>query len=180
MKKAIFVGILIFSLALNAAVAATVGWYYWKQSQWASEADKGFAQATALTTDDVQTIRQMWPRDEHMRMMDMRRKIMAKNAEVIDAIVQHPGDMGPADQKIRELMAVRGEMEREAFSRMSTILATLPPDKRESFAQFIRTRCCMGRGMGRGMGPGMGPGMGRGMGPGYGQGPMEPCPVQGR
>jgi hypothetical protein len=169
MKKAIFVGILIFSLALNAAVAATVGWYYWKQSRWEREAEKGFTETSALTQDDFQAIRQMWPRDERMRMMEMRRRIMAKNAEVVDAIVGHPGDMGTADQKIRELMAIRGEMEREAFSRMSTILATLPPDKREAFAQFVRTRCCMGRGMGSG-----------GMGPGYGHGPMGPCPVQAR
>lgn len=175
MKKAIFAGILIFSLALNAAVAATVGWYYWKQGQWESAAEKSFTQATALTSDDLQTIRQVWPQDDRMKMMELRRSILAKNAEVIDAIVQHPGDMQAADPKIRELMALRGEMERQAFSRMSTILATLPPEKREAFTQFVRTRCCMGRGLGRG---GMG-GMG-GMGMGRGRGPMDCCPAQGR
>jgi hypothetical protein len=160
MKKAILTGIFVFSLALNAAVAATVGWYYWKQSRWESEAGKAFAQATALTGEDLRAIRQMWPPEARMKMMETRKKILDKNVEVLDTISRHPGDMAAAEKNINELLALRANMEREALGRMSTILANLPVEKREAFAQFVRTRCCMGRsmGMGRGMGMEMGPG----------------------
>jgi len=172
MKRVIFIGIVIFSLALNAAVAATVGWYYWKYHSWEKEAEQSFAATAALTGEDLQTIRQMWTPDARMKMMEMRKRILVKNSEVINAISRHPGNMAAADKEINELLALRGQMEREAYTRMSTILANLPADKREAFTGFVRNRCCVARGMSRGMG------MGRGMGPGYGPRQMGPCPVQ--
>jgi len=170
MKRIIFTGIVIFSFALNAAVAATIGWHFWNYRHWEKEADRSFAATAALTGEDLQNIRQMWTPDARLKMMEMRKSILAKNAEVIDAISRRPGNMAAADKEINELLALRGQMEREAYTRMSTILASLPADRREAFTAFVRNRCCMG--------PGMGMGRGMGMGPGYGPRRMAPCPVQ--
>jgi hypothetical protein len=168
MKKAVFIGLFIFSIAVNLAVAATVGWHLWWQSRAVMESAVATSGAPTLTHEDFQVIRQMCPREARMKMMEVRNNIMAKNLEVLDIISKHPGDISPADQKINELQQLKGQMDREAFSRISKIFSGLPEEKRQSFALFVKNRTCMGPGMGMrgGRGPGLGP---RGMGA---------CPMQ--
>jgi len=167
MKKAVFIGLFIFSAAINLAVAATVGWHLWWQSRAFLDPGPAATGASALTREDFRSIRQMWPPEARTKMMEARNRIMEKNLEVLDIIAKHPGDLRPADRQINELQLLKGQMDREAFARISKILATLPEEKREAFALFVKTRACTGpgMGMGRGRGPGFGP---RGMG----------CPVQ--
>jgi uncharacterized membrane protein len=168
MKKAVFIGLFIFSIAVNLAVAATVGWHLWWQSRAVMESAVAHSGALALTREDFKVIRQMWPREARMKLMESRNRIMEKNLEVLEMISQHPGDVSAADQQINELQQLKGQMDREAFLRISTIFANLPEEKRRAFALFVRDRACMGPGMGMrgGRGPGLGP---RGMGA---------CPMQ--
>ena len=167
MKKAVFIGLFIFSVAINLAVAATVGWHLWWQSRAFPDPGTNATGASALTREDFRTIRQMWPLEARTKMLETRNRITEKNLEVLDIIAKHPGDLSPADRQINELQVLKGQMDREAFARISKILATLPGEKREAFAFFVKSRACMrpGMGMGRGRGPGFGP---RGIG----------CPVQ--
>jgi hypothetical protein len=167
MKKAVFIGLFIFSVAINLAVAATVGWNLWWQSRASLDPGPAVTGASALTREDLRTIRQMWPSQARAQMMETRNQIVEKNLEVLDAIAKHPGDLRPADQKFNELQVLKSRMDREAFSRISKILATLPDEKREAFAYFLKSRACMGAGMG----------MGRGRGPGFGPRGMR-CPVR--
>ena len=168
MKKAVFIGLFIFSIAVNLAVAATVGWHLWWQSRAVMESAVAPSGAPALTREDFQVIRQMWPREARMKMMESRNRIMEKNLEVLEMISQHPGDVSAADQQINELQQLKGQMDREAFLRISTIFADLPEEKRRAFALFVRDRTCMGPGMG----------MRGGRGPGFGPRGMGACPMQ--
>ncbi|MBI4965584.1 MAG: periplasmic heavy metal sensor [Desulfomonile tiedjei] len=165
MKKAVFIGLFIFSMAINLAVAATVGWHLWLQRGAGMGAGPSAAGTATLTREDFRTIRQMWPREARAQMMEARSRIMEKNLEVLDEIAKHPGDIRAADPKINELHVLKGQIDREAFLRISQTLASLPDEKRQAFALFLKNRTCMGPGMGMGRGPGFGPG---GMG----------CPVQ--
>jgi len=167
MKKAVFIGLFIFSVAVNLAVAATVGWHLWWQSRAFMSPGPAATGGPTLTREDFRTIRQMWPAEARNKLMETRSRIMEKNLEVLDIISKHPGDLAAADPKINELEALKGQMDREAYSRISKILAGLPEEKREAFAFFVKNRACMGPGMG----------MGRGRGPGFGPGGMC-CPVQ--
>jgi uncharacterized membrane protein len=170
MKKTVLIGLFIFSVAANLAVAATVGWHLW-QSRSFQERGPATTGASALTREDFRTIRQMWTSEARTKMMEATKRIMEKNLEVLDIIAEHPGDLGPAERKISELQALKGQVDREAFARISKILANLPEEKRETFARFVKTRACMGPGMGTGMS------MGRGRGPGSGP-RVRGCPVQ--
>ena len=56
MKKAVWIGIFVFSLALNLAVAATLSRHLWFQNRSSAARDTG---APALTRGDVEQIRSL-------------------------------------------------------------------------------------------------------------------------
>ena len=71
MKKAIWIGIFVFSLALNLAVAATVSRHLWFQNRSSSALETG---APALTRDDVEQIRSLCMKHNGAAMMEARTK----------------------------------------------------------------------------------------------------------
>jgi uncharacterized membrane protein len=169
MRRIAVIVLFVFSLALNVAVAATLGWHMWTER---SSPVGPHSVGSALTDEDVSKIRKMVPADMRRRMMEMQRECLAKRLEVLNAIASAPEDRGTAEQRIVELQALRRQADQEAFERIRTVMASLSVDKRKEFLEFLKNRCCMG--------PGMGPGMGRGMGGGMRGGPggCSPCPVQ--
>lgn len=156
MKKTVLIGLFIFSLALNLAVAATLGWHLWKENR--AQVLQG-TPGKELSEEDIRQIRNVWLDRGPAAMMETRRKIMEKQLELLDQIARNPGRPEAATQRLNELTALKVEMEKEAVARISHTLAALPQDKREAFMTFLKTRSCMGPGMGmrhRGRG-GMGP-----------------------
>ena len=157
MKRALFAAVLIFSLVLNAAVAATVGWYVWKTPSVVTQQP---STGEPLSQADARAIASLWPRQGRQNMMQMHQEVNRKKAEVLDMIARNPDDINILEPKVKELIALRSQMERQALSRIRTIMAELPPEKRQAFLSFLTTRACMGAGMGRRQGRGMGMGMG--------------------
>ncbi|MFH1117659.1 MAG: periplasmic heavy metal sensor [Pseudomonadota bacterium] len=181
MKRTILLVLLAASLSMNVAVGGTVLWNLLRGPQYAAKRD--IPLETSLDRDDLQRISAAWPRGRRAEMMEIRRKIGDKKLEVLELISKNPGDLKAADEKIDELIQLRGQMERKALTRISEIMGSLPEEKRTAFLGFLRNRACMGHGMmGRGMRHGiMRHGMGRGsmgpdMGRGRGMGPTNiPC-----
>jgi hypothetical protein len=168
MKKMIFPGVLVFSLALNVAVVATLAWHGWFEG--GSLPLQGSEQSV-VTSPDLREIRSNWPGNGLSRMRENRERILEKKREILDLISQNPGNPRAAERPLSELISLRAQQEREAVARISRLAASLPEEQRESFLRFIRDRTCMGRGMGPGMGRGWGGGMGMGRhmrGPGSG------------
>lgn len=168
MKKMIFPGVLVFSLALNVAVVVTLAWHGWFQD--GALPSQG-PERPALTGTDLREIRSNWPKNGLGRMRETRERILEKKRQILDLIAQNPGNPRAAEKPLSELISLRAQQERDAVARISRLAATMPEEQRESFLRFIRYRTCMGPGMGRGMGPGMGRGMGMGRhmrGPGSG------------
>jgi uncharacterized membrane protein len=170
MKRTILIILLVVSLSMNVAVGGTVIWNLWRGPQTAVTPDT--TEETSLNKDDVRQITAAWPRDRRAEMMEIRQRIQDKKLEVLEVITKNPGNLKTAEEKIDELVQLKGQMEKKALTRISEIMATLPQEKRTAFFGFLRNRACMGPGMGHGM---MRPGMGRGMmRRGMGRGMMGP------
>jgi uncharacterized membrane protein len=169
MRRIAIIVLFVFSLALNVAVAVTLGWHMWMERNSSLTLQSA---GSALTNEDFSKMRKMVPADMRRRMMEMQRACFAKRLEVLTAIASAPEDSGTAEQRIVELQALRVKADQEAFERIRNVMASLPAEKRQEFLEFLKNRCCMG--------PGMGPGMGRGMGGRMRGGPggCSPCPVQ--
>ena len=154
MKKGLLAALLIISLALNVAVAGTIGWYLWSASTAVQQPEQ--VPGVTLSQDDERLIASLWPSKRRADMMQMRRELVKKKTEILEAIARNPGDVQAVEPQINELTALRGRMERQALARISTIMAGLPEEKRQTFLAFLKTRACMGPGMRRHMGRGMG------------------------
>jgi uncharacterized membrane protein len=160
MKKTIFVGLFIFSLVLNFAVAGTLGWHVWKEGSFRGEPQ---VQGAEVSKEDFRQIRKAMSSQNGSTLMETRQKIIQKNTELLDLISQNPGDVSAAEAKIKELTALKEQMERRAIARISTVMASLPEEKRRAFLVLLKNRACMMPGMGMGRGGRCGPGQG-GMG----------------
>ena len=165
MKKAIFRAVFVFSLALNVAVAATLAWHLWIEPQ--RQTSVTVPPDSSLTSSDVENIREIGLRYRGEDIMETRRRILDTNSQILDMIAKDPDHPEIADDALKELIALKWIEEKKAVERVSSIMASLPEERREKFLLFMKRRTCMGRGMG--MGPGRGGHMGGRMmrGPGW-------------
>ncbi len=149
MKSLVFKGILIFSLALNAAVAVRVVRHVWSIRHIALDTQPIVSPVVVqdLPVESTDPVGMREFREKQRRLMD-------KKVEVLDIIAAHPGDLSPAQKSIDELLILRTQMERAALARISRIMASMPEGKRPEFLARLKNRACRGPGM---MGPG-GPG----------------------
>lgn len=144
MKRALFIGILVFSLLLNLTVAVVIGWHVWIDRR---NATPPVAECPMLNESDFKQISQVWSKQARSGVHETRRLIRHKQSELIDQIAKTPGDLKPAENTIRELMTLREKMEREALGRLSNALVELPDEKRQALIVYVKNRSCMGPGM---------------------------------
>jgi hypothetical protein len=164
MKKAIWMGVFVFSLALNLAVAATLGRHLWSQHRSSAAADTG---APTLTPGDVDQIRKLCSKHNGAAMMEARNKILEKNFYLLDLMAKDPVDAPAVQQAVNELIELKRNAEKEAIGRITNVMVALPPEKRQAFVAFLKNRSCMMPAMGFGRG-----------GPGWPRGGTGPCPMQ--
>ncbi len=149
MKKALLIFIFVFSLVLNVATVATLGWHWWAEKRSVPLGTNGDA---PLARQDVKDIYRLWPDSARVTMRELKGKIRAKRAEVLDAIAANPGNPQAAEKSVRELVALREQLERQALAGISEVMAHLPQEKRDAFLAFLKNRARMGPGMGMGHG----------------------------
>jgi hypothetical protein len=151
MKKILFFTIFIFSLILNLAVAATLGWHFFGNKHRPLDMQ---ATESSLTDDDFKLIGRCCMQNGPPKMvMDLRQKIIEKKVEVLELLAKNPGEPGVAEKKLGELTALSGQMEGEAAKRISKVKAALPVEKRDAFLNFLKNRTAMGFGPGMHRGP---------------------------
>ncbi|MBM3300783.1 MAG: periplasmic heavy metal sensor, partial [Deltaproteobacteria bacterium] len=130
MKRGLLVSIFVFSLATNLAVGGTLLWNWWR-GQVTSTTE---GQSTpSLTRDDLRVISAAWPSDTQATMRETRERVRQKMVEILELIARNPGDLAATQPKIDELIALRGQMERQALQRISSIMAQLPQESRTQF-----------------------------------------------
>jgi hypothetical protein len=147
MKHPIMTGLLVFSLALNVAVGATVGRHLWKEQRVGMTAQDG---CCPLSRGELHEVRKLWGESHRGPMMARMQQIAAKQGEVIDLIAKSPNDLRPAEKSVEELIQLRAQTERECLRWLADITVKLPENKREAFLGFVKGRACMAPGMGMG------------------------------
>ncbi|MEW6111239.1 MAG: periplasmic heavy metal sensor [Thermodesulfobacteriota bacterium] len=158
MKRGLFIVLFAFSVALNIAVAGTIGWHLWFFERGPAA---GLAAQGPLSENDFRMIRGMWKSDGPRQLMEKRQSIIEKKAELLDLIATKPQDSKAAEKALNELDTLKAEEERMATERIRQIMQGLPEEKRAAFLTFLKDRACpmMGAGMGgrrQMMGPGPG------------------------
>ena len=111
MNKTVVTGVFIFSLALNLAVAGTLGWDWWMERR--SPPSAAPSVQMPLSRQEWSRARKAWHADQREAMEELRQKISIKRAEMFDLLAAHPRDSAAAEKSLNELIALRGEMERE-------------------------------------------------------------------
>jgi uncharacterized membrane protein len=147
-KRMLLAGLFVFSLAANLAVGVTLAWHYWRDAR-PTTADT--TPEPSLDKKELKRLYAMWPRSDRKKMMEFRRKIMEKRAEILDQIAANPGDPNAVDKSLKELVALREQMERKAMTDISAIMANLPEPERKAFISLLKQRHAhkMDRGWGR-------------------------------
>jgi hypothetical protein len=165
MKRAFFVGLLVFSLLVNASVGVVIARHWWHEKKYNAIES---TECPALSREDLQKISKNWSGETKMGIMKTRRELQSKRAEVLDLIASNPGNLKPAQSAIHELINLRAVLESQILERISQTMASLPHEKRMAFLEFLKHKTCRMKGSGRGIGPGGG----RGCGP-PGEGPCK-------
>ncbi|MFH0959882.1 MAG: periplasmic heavy metal sensor [Pseudomonadota bacterium] len=147
MKKAFFVGLLIFSLLINLSVGIVVVRHWWFKPD--TRNNDILRACPALSSQDVKNISGAW-HETRQAIMAARKELNSKRAEVLDLIAANPGDLKPAEAAIQEMINLRAALELKTFTRVSQTMASLPPEKREAFLDFLKNRTCRMRGPGNG------------------------------
>jgi len=159
MKRTLFIVVFVFSIAINLAVGGTLVWHMWLGH---APAAAGVESAPPLTGEEMRVINSAFPENNQASMRETADRLRQKKMEILELVARNPSDFKQAQPGIEELIAIRGQMERQALQRISYIMAQLPPEKRGTFLEFLRNRTCMGPGAGMGMGSCPHCGQGRG------------------
>ncbi len=146
MKKYIFTGLLIFSIALNLAVAGTLLWHLWPRPDYPFPGL--LSSPTRLSSDDLAQIRRHVRDGSRSDFRAQRRRIREKRREILELLARAPHDRQKLAKATDELVDIRSEMERAAVNRLTRIAGDLPPSKRAAFLRFLWSRACRRGGMG--------------------------------
>jgi Spy/CpxP family protein refolding chaperone len=135
-------GILILSLAVNAAVIGTLGYHYFiKQTKSTaapcfSEGDRHLYQSLGLSEDQL---KQMEPLAEafHRRMSEMNASMEGKKIRMIDLLQKdvHPERI---DALRREMASIQDRIQEEVIAHIADIKGILNPSQQEQFFNLMR------------------------------------------
>jgi uncharacterized membrane protein len=139
----------LFSVALNLAVATTVAWRVWWNPARPKFPTEGYQ---ALSPGDFAEIRRLGKACGPNLTRESRLRVREKRNQIIDILAHDPQNLEAVEQPLSELVSLHHEADRRAVKRLSAIMAALSPEKRESFASFLKLRPFAGKGMGMGMG----------------------------
>ncbi len=148
MKRAVFIGLLIFSLLANVSVGVVVFRHWWfKPGNFEAELTR---ECPVISSADMKRMSQIWSKTAKQGIIKTRLELNAKRAEVLDLIAKNPGDLKPAENAIKEMTDLRSSLTNQILEKVSRTMATLPPDKRQAFLEFLKHRTCRMMGPGRG------------------------------
>lgn len=149
MKRIIFVGLFIFSIVLNIAVAATLGWHLWRQNSFTEGAS---LQEQPMTREDWRQLKNMMSSQDRSALREARLKVIEKKLELLDMMAKNPGNLQAVEPTIKELAVLKERVERQAIARISAAMAAMPEDRRQTFAALLKKRACTMPGMRFGQG----------------------------
>jgi Spy/CpxP family protein refolding chaperone len=142
MKSNWLAGILILSLAVNAAVLGTLGYHYFiKQSQSGptpcfSTGDGHFYQSLGLSESQLEKMEPL-AHAFHQRMAEMKASMEHKKDLLIDRL-QRGDDPDRIDALRTEMASIQDTIQKTVISHIADIKKVLNSKQQEQFFNFIR------------------------------------------
>ena len=161
MSRSVLVTLLAFSLAVNAATAGSLI-FFWAKAQ-ASPAEisvgrkpmkKFLKEDLGLTPDQLSRIMGIID-EKRPDIVELNRRFAQTRKEMKSVVTADPIDMEAVMEKVRDLNRIHSRIREITMGTVATLAKSLPPDAKSKFAQYIRN-CEPGSGAcgpGRGRGP---------------------------
>ena len=156
MRKPILVGILIFSLGLNAASFGVLAWHWWFDERedllttsgesdgwhrWFHEQRKVLKEPdeTDLGKGDRKRIKELWAATDPGELGRIKRQAKDKLLEVLDLLDRSPLDEKALEKATAELVALKGRKETETIRRLRAVVSGLTEEKKRLFLGYLKS-----------------------------------------
>jgi Spy/CpxP family protein refolding chaperone len=142
MKSSWLTGILILSLALNAAAIGTLGYHYFMaQSNFGTppcfpSGDSHLYQSLSLSRDQMDKMEPL-ARAFHRRMVEMKASMEGKRLILID-LLQKQEDPGKIDALRREMASIQDLIQKEVIAHIADMQGFLDSKQQEQFFELLR------------------------------------------
>lgn len=163
MKKYALYLALIFSVAINMAVAGTLVYHYWRMSRAGAglvcdQKPLGRFMRENLQLEDKETFRfrSLFEQDRE-DLVKLRGQIHQQRQILFDLLDKPQIDQAQVDQKIEKIAALQAAMQKVVTHRIINLKSSLPEEKQRRLLKVIRQRSGCGP---LGQGP-PGPGFGK-------------------
>ena len=158
MKTTPLIYLLIFSLAINSAAAATLGFSWWRNQAYAKEITLAQKPVLNFLREDLgltpeQTGKVLMQIDRTKpRFVQLRNQMDSNRTEMMQLISTTPVKMAAVESKVSEINRIQGEIRLIAVGTVIEIVESLPPEARSKFGAYLqeRGRICDGCGPGTG------------------------------
>ncbi|MBI5571755.1 MAG: periplasmic heavy metal sensor [Desulfomonile tiedjei] len=146
MNRTHLIYLLIFSLALNGAAAATIAFHQLTghvQAEGASFAQKPVAdflrENLGLTNEQTSRVLERIDRTkaQSIRLRDL---MSLRRTEMVSLISTVPVDRTAVEAKISEINHIQGQLRVMAAGTIIGVTESLPPDARQKFGAYLRER----------------------------------------
>jgi Spy/CpxP family protein refolding chaperone len=161
MRRTSLIYLLTFSLALNGAAAATMGFSWWKGQAEARQALLAQKPVMSFLREDLNLTDEQSNRvverigNSKAQFVGLKKRMDSNRSEMIHLISTTPINMSAVESKINEINRIQGELRLVAVGTVIKIVESLPPEARKKFGAYLRERgrICDGCGPGTGKGP---------------------------
>ncbi len=144
MNRSVLVTLLAFSLAVNAATAGSLI-FFWAKAQ-ASPVEISLGQKPmkkflkedlGLAPDQLARIIRLID-EKRPQIIDLKRRFDLTRAEMKESIVVDRIDVEAITERLREINRLHGRIREMTIGTLIKISESLPPDARNKFARYIR------------------------------------------
>ncbi|MCL6584276.1 MAG: periplasmic heavy metal sensor [bacterium] len=166
MKKYALYLALIFSVAINVAVAATVAYHFWRLSRaenWRPSCDQKplgrfMRENLQLEAEDIVRFQSLLAQDRE-ELIALRKQVREQQQALFDLLDKPNINQTQIDQQIEKIATLQAKMQKIVINRIINLKSTLPEEKQQRLLRALRQRL-----EGGSFGPGaFGPGFGKKM-----------------
>jgi len=147
MKKTALYLVLIFSLAINIAIAATLGFHYWRGPgrgraglMCGQKPLRMFMRENLqLEGEEIARFQTLFSRNRE-DLLHLRDQISQERQMLLDLIGNHEVDQAQIDQQIERISALQAKMQKIVVSQIINMKSYLPEEKQRKLLEAFRQR----------------------------------------
>ena len=136
--------ILIFSLAINAAVLGVCGYHYYRYTCAASSAycplspgDQHFYQGLGLSDSQLERMEPL-ARTFHVKLDELSRETEKKRELLVNLLSREEVDTGRIERLRKDMASIQDQIQREVITHLLDVRKILNPEQKEHFFALLR------------------------------------------